>query len=51
MNVRPPIESSSPTAVLSVSFNNDASCFAVGLESGICSELSHQLGALSTIHN
>ncbi|PQK16430.1 hypothetical protein BB8028_0006g07500 [Beauveria bassiana] len=36
MNVRPPIESSSPTAVLSVSFNNDASCFAVGLESGIC---------------
>ncbi|PHH91671.1 hypothetical protein CDD83_10756 [Cordyceps sp. RAO-2017] len=36
MNVRPPIESSNPTAVLSVSFNSDSSCFAVGLESGIC---------------
>ncbi|RDA95357.1 hypothetical protein CP533_3481 [Ophiocordyceps camponoti-saundersi (nom. inval.)] len=36
MNVRPPIESSNPTTVLSVSFNNDSSCFAVGLESGIC---------------
>ncbi|PHH79827.1 hypothetical protein CDD80_3688 [Ophiocordyceps camponoti-rufipedis] len=35
MNVRPPIESSNPTTVLSVSFNNDSSCFAVGLESGI----------------
>lgn len=38
MNVRPPIESSNPTAVLSVSFNSDSSCFAVGLESGICSK-------------
>lgn len=37
MNVRPPIEASNPTAVLSVAFNNDSSCFAVGLESGICS--------------
>ncbi|KAF4337839.1 HSV2 phosphatidylinositol 3 5-bisphosphate-binding [Fusarium beomiforme] len=36
MNVRPPIEASSTEAVLSVSFNNDASCFAVGLGSGIC---------------
>ncbi|KAL7812589.1 WD40 repeat-like protein [Trichoderma aethiopicum] len=36
MNVRVPIESSSPTAVLFVAFNKDASCFAVGLESGIC---------------
>ncbi|GAB0137867.1 hypothetical protein EsDP_00006120 [Epichloe bromicola] len=36
MNVRSPIESSSPTAVLSVAFNSDSSCFAVGLESGIC---------------
>ncbi|KAG6009608.1 hypothetical protein E4U21_001975 [Claviceps maximensis] len=36
MNVRPPIESSIPTAVLSVAFNSDSSCFAVGLESGIC---------------
>ncbi|KAF4461818.1 HSV2 Phosphatidylinositol 35-bisphosphate-binding [Fusarium albosuccineum] len=38
MNVRPPIEASSTEAVLSVSFNNDASCFAVGLDSGICSK-------------
>ncbi|KAK5991244.1 SVP1-like protein 2 [Cladobotryum mycophilum] len=36
MNVRPPIESSNPTAVLSVAFNSDSSCFSVGLESGIC---------------
>ncbi|KND87732.1 SVP1-like protein 2 [Tolypocladium ophioglossoides CBS 100239] len=36
MNVRPPIETSNPTAVLSVSFNSDSSCFATGLESGIC---------------
>ncbi|KPM35375.1 SVP1-like protein 2 [Neonectria ditissima] len=36
MNVRPPIEASSTEAVLSVSFNNDASCFAAGLDSGIC---------------
>ena len=36
MNVRLPIESSSPTAVLFVAFNKDASCFSVGLESGIC---------------
>lgn len=38
MNVRPPIEVSTPEAVLSVSFNNDASCFAAGLDSGICSK-------------
>ena len=37
MNVRPPIEASTPTAVLSVAFNSDSSCFAVGLESGLCS--------------
>ncbi|PHH67297.1 hypothetical protein CDD81_77 [Ophiocordyceps australis] len=36
MNVRPPLETSSPTTVLSISFNTDSSCFAVGLESGIC---------------
>ncbi|KEY73132.1 hypothetical protein S7711_04881 [Stachybotrys chartarum IBT 7711] len=36
MNVRPPIEASNPTSVLSVAFNSDASCFSVGLESGIC---------------
>jgi hypothetical protein len=39
MNVRPPIESSSPTAVLSVAFNKDSSCFSVGLESGICGKM------------
>lgn len=38
MNTRQPIETSAPAAVLSVSFNSDASCFAVGLESGICSK-------------
>ncbi|CAM1506308.1 Fc.00g059490.m01.CDS01 [Cosmosporella sp. VM-42] len=36
MNVRPPLEAASVEAVLSVSFNSDASCFAVGLDSGIC---------------
>lgn len=36
MNVRPPIDSSTPTAVLSVSFNSDTTCFSVGLESGLC---------------
>ena len=36
MNTRPPIEASPSEAVLSVSFNNDASCFAVGLDSGMC---------------
>ena len=40
MNARQPIESSTPTAVLSVSFNRDSSCFAVGLDSGICSTLT-----------
>uniref|UniRef100_A0A0B7K2M2 Anaphase-promoting complex subunit 4 WD40 domain-containing protein n=1 Tax=Bionectria ochroleuca TaxID=29856 RepID=A0A0B7K2M2_BIOOC len=36
MNVRGPIDTSIPTAVLSASFNNDSSCFSVGLESGLC---------------
>lgn len=38
MNVRGPIDNSTPAAVLSVSFNSDSSCFSVGLESGICSK-------------
>ncbi|CAI4211209.1 unnamed protein product [Parascedosporium putredinis] len=33
MNTRPNIESPNTTQVLSVSFNNDSSCFAVGLNS------------------
>ncbi|PKS09565.1 hypothetical protein jhhlp_004182 [Lomentospora prolificans] len=36
MNTRPNIESPNTTQVLSVSFNNDSSCFAVGLNTGIC---------------
>ncbi|KAF0324511.1 SVP1-like protein 2 [Colletotrichum sp. SAR11_239] len=36
MNTRPPIETAPSTVVLSVSFNNDASCFSVGLNTGIC---------------
>ncbi|KAL1859512.1 hypothetical protein VTK73DRAFT_7587 [Phialemonium thermophilum] len=36
MNTRPVIESPSTTVVLSVSFNDDCSCFAVGLDSGFC---------------
>ncbi|TDZ20053.1 SVP1-like protein 2 [Colletotrichum sidae] len=36
MNTRPPIETSPSTAVLSVSFNRDASCFSVGLDNGMC---------------
>ncbi|KAF4124391.1 WD domain, G-beta repeat [Geosmithia morbida] len=35
MNVRRPIETWTPASVLSVSFNSDASCFSIGLESGI----------------
>ncbi len=34
MNTRPAIESSNNPAALSASFNGDASCFAVGLETG-----------------
>ncbi|CCF42870.1 WD repeat domain-containing phosphoinositide-interacting protein 4 [Colletotrichum higginsianum] len=36
MNTRPPIETAASTVVLSASFNSDASCFSVGLNSGIC---------------
>ncbi|KAH6675120.1 WD40-repeat-containing domain protein [Halenospora varia] len=36
MNTRPVIESSSNPVALSASFNQDASCFAVGLDSGFC---------------
>lgn len=36
MNTRPPIESPSEQAALSVAFNHDSSRFAVGLDSGFC---------------
>ncbi|KAK0612544.1 WD40-repeat-containing domain protein [Bombardia bombarda] len=36
MNTRPPIESPSPTVVLSITFNDDCSCFAVGHSTGFC---------------
>lgn len=34
MNTRPPIEATQEPAVLSVSFNDDATRFSVGLNSG-----------------
>lgn len=36
MNTRPVIDESSGPASLSVAFNNDSTCFAVGLDSGFC---------------
>ncbi|KAK5655923.1 hypothetical protein OQA88_5058 [Cercophora sp. LCS_1] len=36
MNTRPPIESASSTVVLSITFNDDCSYFAVGLNTGFC---------------
>ncbi|RMZ91033.1 hypothetical protein DV736_g1742, partial [Chaetothyriales sp. CBS 134916] len=36
MNTRPAIDESAGPIALSASFNNDASCFAVGLDSGFC---------------
>lgn len=36
MNTRPPIESPNTTVVLSITFNDDCSCFSVGLNSGFC---------------
>ncbi|KAI5921903.1 WD40-repeat-containing domain protein [Camillea tinctor] len=41
MNTRPPIESPNEHAALSVAFNNDASRFTVGLDSGFCIFLSN----------
>ncbi|KAI2614999.1 WD40 repeat-like protein [Hypoxylon sp. NC1633] len=41
MNTRPVIETPSEHAALSVTFNNDASRFAVGLDSGFCIFLSN----------
>ncbi|EPQ66966.1 Bgt-3539 [Blumeria graminis f. sp. tritici] len=34
MNVRPAIDSTTYPAALSVSFNQDSSCFSVGMDSG-----------------
>ncbi|KAL2136556.1 hypothetical protein VTI74DRAFT_3101 [Chaetomium olivicolor] len=36
MNTRTPLDSGSSTVVLSVAFNDDCSCFAVGLNTGFC---------------
>ncbi|RQM07454.1 hypothetical protein DH86_00002901 [Scytalidium sp. 3C] len=36
MNTRPVIESTSNPLALSASFNQDGSCFAVGLDTGFC---------------
>ncbi|ETS73925.1 hypothetical protein PFICI_13791 [Pestalotiopsis fici W106-1] len=36
MNTRPPIEASHEPTVLSVAFNNDASRFSIGLNTGLC---------------
>ncbi|KAK4102355.1 WD40 repeat-like protein [Parathielavia hyrcaniae] len=36
MNTRTPIETPSATVVLSIAFNDDCSCFAVGLNTGFC---------------
>ncbi|KAL2262288.1 hypothetical protein VTK26DRAFT_1840 [Humicola hyalothermophila] len=36
MNTRTPLEGPSTTVVLSISFNHDSSCFAVGLNTGFC---------------
>lgn len=38
MNTRTPLEGPSQTVVLSISFNDDCSCFAVGLNTGFCSK-------------
>jgi hypothetical protein len=38
MNTRTPLESPNATVVLSISFNDDCSCFAVGLSTGFRSE-------------
>lgn len=38
MNTRTPLETPSSTVVLSISFNGDCSCFAVGLNTGFCSK-------------
>jgi WD40 repeat protein len=36
MNTRPAIEIDNPTVVLSISFNDDCSCFSIGLNTGFC---------------
>lgn len=41
MNTRPVIESSTNPVALSASFNQDASCFAIGLDTGFCSMSPH----------
>ena len=44
MNTRPAIDESTGPVSLSVAFNQDNSCFSVGLDTGFCG-LSHALSA------
>lgn len=37
MNTRPPLENPSSTVALYLAFNEDASCFTVGTNTGFCS--------------
>ena len=39
MNTRPAIDESAGPVSLSVAFNQDSSCFSVGLDTGFCGEL------------
>jgi len=40
MNTRPALEPSNSPLALSASFNKDATCFSVGLDSGFCGMFS-----------
>jgi hypothetical protein len=49
MNTRTPVEAPNSTLVLSITFNDDCSCFAVGLNTGFCSASSLR-SLMSTIN-
>lgn len=51
MNTRPAIESSTTPGALSVSFNQDSSCFAVGLENGFSSMFAILTGHTEALTN
>lgn len=46
MNTRPTIDESAGPVSLSVAFNQDSSCFSVGLDSGFCGMDLRELGYL-----